>query len=53
MKLTRHISTASRGPVSLKKLVPNVRIVTDPKKLAFLKKEAAKSKRIEDSGLAD
>jgi hypothetical protein len=35
-----------RGPAALKELLPHVRIVTDPKKLAFLKAEAAKQKRL-------
>jgi hypothetical protein len=45
MKPTRQ--AASRRPIPLKKLVPNVKIVTDPKKLALLKAEAARLKRLD------
>lgn len=47
MKTTRRTSAASRRPIPLKKLVPNVRIVTNPKNLALLKAEAARLKRLE------
>lgn len=35
-----------RGPIALKELLPHVRIVTDPGKLALLKAEAARRKQI-------
>jgi hypothetical protein len=49
MKPTRHIAAARQKPIPLKKLVPNVKIVTDPKKLASLKAEAARLRRMEIS----
>ncbi len=50
MKPSRHTSAASRRPIPLKELVPNVKIVTNPKKLALLKAEAARLRRLESSG---
>ena len=50
MKPTRHTSAVSRRPVPLKELVPNVKIVTNPKKLALLKAEAARLRRLESAG---
>jgi hypothetical protein len=34
------------GPLPLKELVPHMKIVTDPKRLALLKAEAARRKQI-------
>jgi hypothetical protein len=35
-----------RGPLALKELLPHLRVVTDPGKLALLKAEAARRKQI-------
>jgi hypothetical protein len=42
----KHDPVVRRRPAALKDLLPHVRIVTDPKKLAFLKAEAAKQNRM-------
>ena len=49
MKLAKRTSAASRRESPLKKLVPNVKIVTDPKKLALLKAEAARLRELESA----
>jgi hypothetical protein len=46
MKPTKRMSAALRRASPLKKLVPNVKIVTNPKKLALLKAEAARLRRL-------
>ena len=38
------------GPLPLKELVPHMRILTDPKRLALLKAEAARRKQIAGRG---
>lgn len=38
------------GPMTLNELLPHIRIVTDPKKMALLKAEAARRKRMEEAG---
>ncbi len=48
VKRTRGAPPARRRPNSLRALLPNLVIVSDPRTLARLKAEAAKQKRIAD-----
>ena len=48
VKRSRGAPLGGRRPRSLRALLPNVVIVTDPKTLARLKTEAARQKRIAD-----